>query len=86
MNVNIYYANSDGKISPADMIASGSSNVPPSGKKMVGIPSAPGIMGGAAGSSNLENKYLNLSSGTIEKILESAGTGRAGRVSWKQIQ
>ncbi len=75
----------DGIINPADVVASGGSDIPPSGKKMIGIPSAPGIMGGA-GSTNLENKYLNLSSGTIEKILESAGAGGSGRVSWKQIQ
>lgn len=80
--------NGDGKIDSADVIASGGSSVPPSGKKISGIPSAPGILGGAGGSStsNLENKYLNLSSGTIEKILESAGPGGSGRVSWKQIQ
>ncbi len=80
--------NGDGKINSADIIFSGGSNVPPSGKKMSGIPSAPGILGGAGGSSTsgLENKYLNLSSGTIEKILESAGLGGSGRVSWKQIQ
>ncbi|HUX64516.1 pilus assembly protein [Sulfuricella sp.] len=80
--------NGDGKIDLADVIAFGGSNVPPSGKKMSGIPSAPGILGGAGGSStsNLENKYLNLSSGTIEKILESAGPSGSGRVSWKQIQ
>ncbi len=77
--------NGDGKINALDVIASGGNDIPPSGKKMLGIPSAPGIMG-KAGSGNLENKYLNLSSGTIEKILESAGAGRSGRVSWKQIQ
>jgi len=80
--------NGDGKIDSADVITSGGSDIPPSGRKMSGIPSAPGILGGAGGSStsNLENKYLNLSSGTIEKVLESAGPGDSGRVSWKQIQ
>ena len=80
--------NGDGKIDSTDVITSGGSDIPPSGRKMSGIPSAPGILGGAGGSStsDLENKYLNLSSGTIEKILESAGPGGSGRVSWKQIQ
>lgn len=74
----------DGKINAADVLDFGGNEIPPSGKKMTGIPSAPGIMGGTG--SNLENKFMNLSSGTIEKILESAGSGGSGRVSWKQIQ
>lgn len=78
--------NGDGKINSTDMITSGGTSIPPSGKKMSSIPSAPGILGGAGGSGNLENKYLNLSSGTVDKILESAGIGGSGRVSWKQIQ
>jgi type IV pilus assembly protein PilY1 len=84
----VFDVNGNAVINADDMISYSGSNIPPSGQKLAGIPSSPGILGGAGGSSTSgrENKYINLSSGTIQKVLEAAGPGGSGRVSWKQIQ
>jgi hypothetical protein len=39
-----------------------------------------------SGQTPKENKYVNESSGNVEKILEGAGAGLQGRKSWRQIQ
>jgi type IV pilus assembly protein PilY1 len=75
----VFDTNSDGLINTTD-----SRN---GGRKIIGMPSSPGILGGAGGSSSsqLENKYMNLTSGTIQQLLEKSGGLGSGRVSWREI-
>lgn len=80
LTTQVFDTNGDGLINAADQVNSG--------RRITGMPSSPGILGGAGGSSSskLENKYLNLTSGTIEKVLEKAGGLGSGRVSWRELQ
>ena len=52
------------------------------------IPAAAGFLRAPtqSGQPPFENKYVNASSGSVEKILEGAGAGTQGRKSWRQIQ
>jgi len=81
LTTQVFDTNGDGYINAADQITGGR-------KISNNLASAPGILGGAGGSSSskLENKYLNLSGGSIEKVLEKAGGLGSGRVSWRELQ
>ena len=75
----VFDTNGDNLINPTDARNGG--------RHIAGMPSSPGILGGAGGSSSsqLENKYLNLTSGTIQRLLEKSGGLGSGRVSWREI-
>jgi type IV pilus assembly protein PilY1 len=75
----IFDTNGDGLINTTDSLAVA--------RHITGMPSAPGILGGAGGSpsSQLENKYMNLTSGNILRMLEKSGGLGSGRVSWREI-
>lgn len=74
--------NGDGKLDANDLVASGGSNVAPSGKQSkVGIIKSPGII--SAGTQ--EYKYTSGSTGNLEVTLEAAGIS-TGRKAWRQLQ
>ncbi len=80
--------NGDDSISIGDLVTYNSESENTSGRQITSIPAAPGFLYAplVAGQTAKENKYVNESSGNVEKILEGAGSGAQGRKSWRQIQ
>jgi type IV pilus assembly protein PilY1 len=76
----------DGRLTTADTVSSVDGTVAPSGRRLEGIGTSPGILGGDARlHRGTENKYMSLSTGEIRRVMESSTT-RSGRVSWQQVQ
>jgi type IV pilus assembly protein PilY1 len=72
----------DSIINSQDLVAYGSTNVSPSGKKSrVGIIGTPGVV--SAGT--LEYKYTSGSSGQLEMTIEASGVA-SGRRAWRQLR
>jgi type IV pilus assembly protein PilY1 len=79
--------NGDQQISLADLVNAGSGLENTSGRMITSIPAAAGFLSmQRPGASPFENKYVNTSSGNVSVIGETAGLGKAGRASWRQIQ
>lgn len=77
---------SSGRVTAADTVSSRDGNVAPTGRRLEGIGTAPGILGGNPMTQRgMENKYMSLSTGDIRRVLEST-SNRSGRVSWQQLQ
>ena len=73
--------NGDGVINGSDSIAGG--------QRLTAISSSPAILGGFGDASNpnsLENKYLNQSTGSIQRVLETGNPLSSRRMSWRQLQ
>lgn len=78
--------NQDGRMTAADTVSSVAGTVAPTGRRLEGIGTSPGILGGDPRlHRGTENKYMSLSTGEIRRVLESS-TVRSGRVSWQQVQ
>lgn len=76
----------NGRVSASDTVSSKDGNVAPSGRRLEGIGTSPGILGGNPQTQRgMENKYMSLSTGDIRRVLETT-TNRSGRVSWQQLQ
>ncbi len=67
--------NNDGQIDNNDQIAGG--------QRLDAISSAPSILGGFGGN---ENKYMNQSTGAMERVLETSNPLASRRMSWRQLQ
>jgi type IV pilus assembly protein PilY1 len=80
--------NGDDAISLGDLVGYNGDPENTSGRQISSIPAAAGFLYAplVSGQSPKENKYVNESSGSVEKILEGAGAGAQGRKSWRQIQ
>ena len=80
--------NGDDDISIADLVSYNGDPDNTSGRQITSIPAAAGFLYAplVSGKTPKENKYVNESSGNVEKILEGAGAGAQGRKSWRELQ
>ena len=80
--------NADNDISVADLVSYQDANENTSGRMITSIPAAAGFLTAplVPGKSPYENKYVNTSAGSVERLGETAGLGTQGRKSWRQVQ
>ncbi len=81
----IFDVNVSGAIDAGDIVAFLSGSVHASAVRLDAISSSPSVVRGFGEGGNLENKYLNQSSGGIAQVLESGEPLSNRRTSWREI-
>ncbi len=87
LNKAAFDVNADGSINDAtDAVTFATAgSLQASGARLDAIASSPSVVRGFGDDASLENKYLNQSTGGIERVLESGQPLSNRRSSWRQI-
>jgi type IV pilus assembly protein PilY1 len=85
LNKAVFDVNVNGGIDGTDIAVFPSGTVHASAVRLDAISSSPSVVRGFGTDGNLENKYLNQSSGGIARVLESGEALSNRRTSWREL-
>ena len=64
----------------------GTNSSDPSGRLITSLPADPAFMGNGGGTSNVEDKFVNTSSGIVLRVRETAGFRFPTRIMWREVK